>query len=154
LRGQGAGHDCHIGDQACFEHLAETGNAVGKLDPVDAILQIRMLVADMQAAGRYRILGNTWGLQKDLIQWRIIALRQGLDRLPIHIEAVHPEVGKDVFPRRVQCLCAFQHGFVASLGRLFCIDGCRSLGRSGSSVRRRGRSGSRALPGARLLRFG
>jgi len=50
LRGQRAGHDRHIGDQACFQHLAETGDAVGKLNPVDAILQIGVLVADVQGA--------------------------------------------------------------------------------------------------------
>ena len=63
-----------------------------------------MLVPDVKIAARGRILGDAWRLQKDLIERRVIALRQGFDGLPVQIVTVHPDLGQDKFSGGIQAL--------------------------------------------------
>jgi hypothetical protein len=85
LRGQGAGEQRQIPDNAGVEDLPEGADAVGQHDAVDAVLQVGVLVAHMQFAARRRILGHARKLQQHLVQRRVVALRQRLDLLMVDL---------------------------------------------------------------------
>ena len=68
-----------IADETAVENLAEARDAIGKKDAVDPILNVGVLVANMERAGRRGILRKSGGLQQNLVERRIVALRQGGD---------------------------------------------------------------------------
>ncbi len=66
LSREGAGEQTDAVGETRTQHLAETGNAFGELNPVDAILKIGMIAAHVNLSKR--ILGHPGGLQQHLVQ--------------------------------------------------------------------------------------
>ncbi len=78
---QGAGDQRDAADEAGVENAAETGDAVRQHHPVDAELDVGVIVADMQRAAGGGILRNSRGLQQHFLDRLVGALRQILDRV-------------------------------------------------------------------------
>src|SRR6202162_2667257 len=79
LRGQRAGQQADAVGEARTQNLAESCDSFRKLDPIDAILQVGVVAADMDLSEG--ILRDTRRLQQYLIELRILTLRQILYRL-------------------------------------------------------------------------
>ncbi len=92
LRRQRAGDERQRADEARVHDLREAGHAVGQQDAIDPILQIGVLVADMQAAARRRILRDARGLQQHLVERRLIALRKRLYRRAVERILADPDL--------------------------------------------------------------
>ena len=65
--------------EARTQHLSEAGDALGKLDPIYPVLKIGVVSAYVDRS--VRILRDARRLQYHLVEGRIRALRQLLDRL-------------------------------------------------------------------------
>ena len=74
----------------------------GSCTPLMRILQIGVVAADMDLAER--ILRDTRGLQQQLVQRLIVALRLGLDRGPAEIINGGAEAGLDLLACDVELL--------------------------------------------------
>ena len=79
LRGQRAGDEVHLVDQAGAERLAEHRYALGQDHPVQAVLHAVMLVADVELAEL--VLTDAGHLQDDVVDRLIVAAGQVLNRL-------------------------------------------------------------------------
>ena len=79
FRRQRAGQQADRLGEARTQHLAETRDALGELDPVYPVLKIGVVAAHVQLP--VRILRDAGRLQYHLVEGRVIALRQILDRL-------------------------------------------------------------------------
>ena len=95
LRRQSAGDELEIADQPGLQHLAEPRDAVGQQDAVDAVLHVAVLVAHVDLAAGGGILGDTGRLQQQLVDRRVGALRQRLDRLSADVIGVGAHFGQD-----------------------------------------------------------
>ena len=73
----GAGDQAHAFHQPRAEGLAEHRNAFRQDDPVDAVLQVVVIVAHVELTET--VLGDSGELQDDLIELLVVALRQSLD---------------------------------------------------------------------------
>ena len=79
MRGQGAGKQRNAAGKAGFERLPEDRKTLGQLHAVDPELHIGMLAAHMDLAET--VLRDAGHLQHDLVQRRVFALRDRLQRL-------------------------------------------------------------------------
>ena len=79
LRRQGAGEQRNAAGEAGFERLPEDRKTLGQLHAIDPELHIGMLAAHMDLAET--VLRDAGHLQQDLVQRRVFALRDGLQRL-------------------------------------------------------------------------
>ena len=78
---QGADDQGHGADKAGVENAAEAGEPVGQHHPVDAELDVGVVVADMQQAAGGGILRDPGGLQQHSLDRLIVALGEILDGL-------------------------------------------------------------------------
>ena len=161
LRGQRARDQRQRADKACIHHLPETGHAVGQENAVYAILDIAVLVADMKIAACRRVLRDAGALQEDLVDCRLIALRQGLDGLAIEGVNIRADFRQQPFKARLPFVTSWR--LRRGRGKLRRSRDGRSRDwnwtcRGGSAVTRR--RGAQPMPGShfdrrqRLLRRG
>ena len=77
---QRAGQKRHAADEVGVEERPETGYALGDDDAVDPGLDVGVFVADVEIGiGDRRIVGHARQLQDDLVDRRVVDLRQFLD---------------------------------------------------------------------------
>ena len=102
LRRQRAGDQRHGIGEPRLQRLAEDIDPLRQLNPVEAVLQIGVIAADVDLPER--ILGNTGSLQQQLVQRLIVALRLGFDRLPAEIVDGGAEAGLDLLAGDIELL--------------------------------------------------
>ena len=88
---------CMLLHEARIELQAEPGDAFGQQHVVDAVLQVRVLAADVQVAVRRRILGHARRAQEHLVEGRVGPLGQVEDLLLVHDERGRAQAGLDRF---------------------------------------------------------
>ena len=81
MRRQYAGEQRHAADEVALQHLTETLYALGQQDAVEAVGDVGVLVADMDAALHVRLLADAGSLQQDLVERCVGAAGLVLDGL-------------------------------------------------------------------------
>ena len=70
----------HAADPAGVENAAEAGQAVGQHDPVDTVLHVGMVVADVKEPACGGVLRHPRGLQQDFLHRLVVAAGKRIDR--------------------------------------------------------------------------
>ena len=145
LRRQRAVEQADAADEAGVEHRPEPGNPQGKRNAVDSVLNVRIFVADVEIRiVQRRILGDAGRLENDLVERRVVAARQRVDRRAIQRVAASAQF------RQQEAVARLIEGVDPGLrGR-----GRGNGGSGGAARRRRGaRRDARGAP-RRVLRAG
>src|ERR1700730_6930051 len=108
LRRQGTGKERNAAGKAGFERLPEYRETLRQLHAVDPELHIGMLAADMDLTKT--VLRDCGHLQQDLVQRRIFALWDGLQRLQAEIISACAEARLNLEPGGFELLRDDFHG--------------------------------------------
>lgn len=75
--------------------------------PFDAVLNLSVGIAHMEAAVFNRVLGHAGRLREDVAQAGVLALRQLLDRLFAEVVAATPGFRREVVARAVEAASGY-----------------------------------------------
>ena len=101
LRRQRAGDQRHRVGEASLQRLAEDVDPLRQLHPVDTELQVPVVATDMKLTER--ILSDAGCLQQQLIGWRVVALRLGLNIGALQLVDGSAEAWLDFAAGQVEC---------------------------------------------------
>jgi hypothetical protein len=99
---QHAGHERDAADEIALQHLSEARDAIRQHDTVDAVLDVRVFIANVEEPAGRRVLGYTRRLQQHPVHGRVAALWYGLYRLLGEIVRVGPNLGEQIGARLIE----------------------------------------------------
>ena len=88
--------------EARVQFLAETGDAFGQQDVVDAVLDVRVFASQVQVAVGGGVLRHAGRPQQHLVERGVLALRQRGDLVLAHGVGGRPQIRDNLVARGVQ----------------------------------------------------
>ena len=121
MRRQGAGQHRDPAQRPGIEQLAEAGQPLRQGHPVQPVLQVAVLAADMDLAAA--VLHHAGGLGEQRVERLVAAARQGLDEAAVQGGLPDAEAVGDLLPERRGRRRLHQHLGQGGLGQVLCHGG-------------------------------